>query len=441
MEKVRAEKKAKRKKAKRNRKIITISLSIFGAIAAVVTAYNMSPIAPFKYNMATSTGIPENTDTISLVKLNKGVMPGVASIAFKERTEEDVLMMMTDDDDEAEGSGEGTEKKEKKSKPRIGQMMYASVADGKLVEMDMSTGEVETVLHTGETARLAAGWECGSYYTESYCGRPMGMAFDHDGLRLYIADAYTGLFRVNVDERTKEKLTDTDNEGKKLKFLNGVTVSKTTGRVYITESSVKFRRRDSHRLFLQGGPSGRILMYDPADGGLTVLSKSLFFPTGIVVVPNAEGTADDHLLITEAPRARIRKYKIPTDAILSDPEIKVKGKLSVWKDGLPIYPTDIYWSGDATNAQLVVTGTQRIQWLDTFSTVPMPRKMLGMLTEYWLDYLLPRKSVVMKINRNGRITKTKYLDSAASTAYPYQNKLYTTSNRYWEDGVKQGEGV
>lgn len=34
-------------------------------------------------------------------------------------------------------------------------------------------------------------------YEEAICGRPLGMHFDKDG-RLYVADAYYGLFKVDI---------------------------------------------------------------------------------------------------------------------------------------------------------------------------------------------------------------------------------------------------
>lgn len=320
-------------------------------------------------------------------------------------------------------------------------MMYATLANGKVVEIDLTTGEQQTVITTGETTRLSSGWECGMYYTESYCGRPMGLAFDHDGLRLYVADAYTGLFRVDVDERTKTLVADADNVGKKLKFLNGITVSKATGRVYITESSTKFARRDSHRAILQGGASGRLLMYDPVDGGVTVLSDKLFFPTGVVVVPNEAGTADDYLLIAETPRARIRKYKMPADEVLSDSEVDFKGKLTVWMDGLPMYPTSMFWTGEQSNAQLLVSGEERVTWVDSFSNQPIPRKMMALLNENWFYQLIPRNSVAMKINLKGRITKTKRLDGPYTMVYPHDNNVYVTSVHDWQTGINVGDGI
>ena len=38
----------------------------------------------------------------------------------------------------------------------------------------------------------------GSLHEEQRCGRPLGMRIDSSGL-LLVADAYLGLFRVNVD--------------------------------------------------------------------------------------------------------------------------------------------------------------------------------------------------------------------------------------------------
>ena len=37
-----------------------------------------------------------------------------------------------------------------------------------------------------------------NYWEAEVCGRPLGMRFDNKG-KLIVADAYLGIFRVNVD--------------------------------------------------------------------------------------------------------------------------------------------------------------------------------------------------------------------------------------------------
>ena len=67
-------------------------------------------------------------------------------------------------------------------------------------------GELYASLHTGDVVKFNGnhvtpvvkfGKPCKGPYQERICGRPLGMEFDKDGT-LLVADAYYGIFRVNV---------------------------------------------------------------------------------------------------------------------------------------------------------------------------------------------------------------------------------------------------
>lgn len=86
-------------------------------------------------------------------------------------------------------------------------------------------------------------------YEESRCGRPLGLAFDTQGNNLLIADAYYGLWQVDLGTNKKTLLVSPAQElaGKTInrpaKVFNGVTVSK-GGDIYWTDSSSDFSIED-----------------------------------------------------------------------------------------------------------------------------------------------------------------------------------------------------
>lgn len=66
---------------------------------------------------------------------------------------------------------------------------------------------VYTSLQTGDIVKISGkhiipfvkfGKPCKGIYQEQICGRPLGLSFGSDGY-LYAADAYYGIFKVDVD--------------------------------------------------------------------------------------------------------------------------------------------------------------------------------------------------------------------------------------------------
>lgn len=86
-------------------------------------------------------------------------------------------------------------------------------------------------------------------YEESRCGRPLGLAFDTLGNSLIIADAYYGIWQVDLDNGKKKILVSPQEEleGKdiprKAKIFNSVAVDK-KGDIYWTDSSSDFLLQD-----------------------------------------------------------------------------------------------------------------------------------------------------------------------------------------------------
>lgn len=77
-----------------------------------------------------------------------------------------------------------------------GDSIYATLVDGNIVRID---GENVTFI-------ASFGKPCELPVEEHICGRPLGMAFDTQGNNLIVADAYFGLWEVNLDTSEKKQL-------------------------------------------------------------------------------------------------------------------------------------------------------------------------------------------------------------------------------------------
>lgn len=149
--------------------------------------------------------------------------------------------------------------------------------------------EIYTGLHGGEIIKLTSnhvthvakfGEPCGKYsdivlrifakiynplvaeiFEEAKCGRPLGLAFDTQGNNLIVADAYYGLWLVDLTTNKKKLLVSPTQElpgksiNRRARVFNSVTVSK-EGEIYWTDSSSDFTIQDIMFTSL-ANPSGR----------------------------------------------------------------------------------------------------------------------------------------------------------------------------------------
>lgn len=96
---------------------------------------------------------------------------------------------------------------------------------------------------------------------ESICGRPLGLAFDIDNDGLIIADAYYGIWHLNLTSGVKTQIVSRNEvlpgkeHNRKAKFFNSVTVDK-NGNIYWTDSSSDFLLQDLVYISF-ANPSGR----------------------------------------------------------------------------------------------------------------------------------------------------------------------------------------
>lgn len=130
---------------------------------------------------------------------------------------------------------------------------------------DIYDGVLYTGLHGGAVGKIVDnkiievvkfGNKCDGIYEEEKCGRPLGLKFDKNG-KLFVIDAYYGIFKVDVKTKKYEKIIDLTKpiDGKIPVLANGIDIA-SNGDLYWTVSSSDFKLNDLVYSFL-ADPSGR----------------------------------------------------------------------------------------------------------------------------------------------------------------------------------------
>ncbi|GFS25391.1 adipocyte plasma membrane-associated protein [Elysia marginata] len=199
-----------------------------------------------------------------------------------------------------------------------GDHIYVGTADGWV--NDLHKGDVRKLVRFGKEP-------CGGFENENTCGRPLGMRMDKNGF-LIVADAYYGLFQVNVATGDYVQLfsSATPVNGKQVKFVNDLDIGP-DGKIYFSHSNSKWQRNQFPMIFLEGRSSGRLLVYDPQSEAVSELMDGLLFANGVQLTKDKNS-----VLVSDTFKSRVWKYDIKT------------GKASILVDNLPGFPDNIRYS-------------------------------------------------------------------------------------------------
>ncbi|XP_039282648.1 adipocyte plasma membrane-associated protein [Nilaparvata lugens] len=199
--------------------------------------------------------------------------------------------------------------------------------------------ELYTGLHGGYIVKIEDdkiipikkfGKDCEGFHDEKNCGRVLGMKFDQNGI-LYAADAYNGLYKLNVTSGKEQLLVHANQiiAGKPCKLLNSVDVA-LDGTIYFTVSSTTIDLQNGVYSMLSDG-DGRLIKLDPATGKFTVLIDNLQFANGVVL-----SSDESFVIVAETIRSRIHRY------YLKGPK---KGTSDIFIEGLPGLPDNLKREG------------------------------------------------------------------------------------------------
>lgn len=197
--------------------------------------------------------------------------------------------------------------------------LYCSMHSGAILRLDPTTDRLEPYAHTG--------------------GRPLGIEHGPDG-RLYVADAFRGLLRVEADGATTV-LADTA-DGRRIAYADDLDIA-ADGTVYFTDAT-RFDARDIGDTFKaslldinEHGGHGRLLAWRP-DGTVATLVDGLQFANGVTLDHRG-----DAVLIVESGSYRVVRHH------LRGPRA---GETEVVLDNLPGFPDNVargrdgrYWVG------------------------------------------------------------------------------------------------
>ncbi|KAH0501978.1 Adipocyte plasma membrane-associated protein [Microtus ochrogaster] len=326
----------------------------------------------------------------------------------------------------------------------IGDVMFTGTADGRVVKLE--NGEVETI------ARFGSG-PCKTRDDEPTCGRPLGIRAGPNGT-LFVVDAYKGLFEVNPQKRAVKLLlsSETPIEGKKMSFVNDLTVTRDGRKIYFTDSSSKWQRRDYLFLVMEGTDDGRqvflsglalsyLLEYDTVTKEVKVLLDQLRFPNGVQLSPE-----EDFVLVAETTMARIRRVYVSG---------LMKGGADMFVENMPGFPDNIrpsssggYWVAAAT-----IRANPGFSMLDFLSEKPFIKRMIFKVmgscsqsedTLFSLIFLfqlfsqetvmkfVPRYSLVLEVSDSGAFRRSLHdpdglVVTYVSEAHEHDGHLYLGS--------------
>ncbi|CAJ0932950.1 unnamed protein product [Ranitomeya imitator] len=130
-------------------------------------------------------------------------------------------------------------------------VLFTGTNDGQILKIEDDT--IHTIARLGKPP-------CGTRDNEPNCGRPLGIRVGPNGT-LFVADAYQGIFEVNPTTGAVVQLVSsaTPIQGKKMSFLNDLAVTSDGRKIYFTDSSSKWQRRDYPYLVMEATDDGRLV--------------------------------------------------------------------------------------------------------------------------------------------------------------------------------------
>uniref|UniRef100_A0A5F8AJE0 Adipocyte plasma membrane-associated protein n=1 Tax=Macaca mulatta TaxID=9544 RepID=A0A5F8AJE0_MACMU len=241
----------------------------------------------------------------------------------------------------------------------IGDVMFTGTADGRVVKLE--NGEIETI------ARFGSG-PCSE-------------------VKLLLS-------------------SETPIEGKKMSFVNDLTVTQDGRKIYFTDSSSKWQRRDYLLLVMEGTDDGRLLEYDTVTREVKVLLDQLRFPNGVQLSP-----AEDFVLVAETTMARIRRVYVSG---------LMKGGADLFVENMPGFPDNIrpssfggYWVGMST-----IRPNPGFSMLDFLSERPWIKRMIFKLfSQETVMKFVPRYSLVLELSDSGAFRRSLHDPDGLVAAY------------------------
>ncbi|XP_033226875.1 adipocyte plasma membrane-associated protein-like [Belonocnema kinseyi] len=317
-------------------------------------------------------------------------------------------------------------------------------------------GELYTGVHGGYIVKIKEndefipiakfGKQCEGDWQEHICGRPLGLKFNKNG-ELFVADAYYGIFKLDVTTGKYEKIVDIKKpiDGKAPNIVNSLDVA-SNGDIYWTDSSSEFALHDGVYTIL-ADPNGRLLRYNAKTKKNEVLVKDLGFANGVFLSED-----ESFVLAIETLTSRVTKYN------LKGPKA---GKQEIFIEGLPGLPDNVHSDGqggillslfsyaDAENPALFQSLTPHpnirrvivrfmyileapLKLLQTYYPNYYTEKIIHSIGHFAsVSFLGTKYSTILRLDTNGKIIDVAYGTdgklSSISSAFVFKDHLWLGS--------------
>eukprot|EP01119_Soliformovum_irregulare_P010765 TRINITY_DN2654_c0_g2_i1.p1 TRINITY_DN2654_c0_g2~~TRINITY_DN2654_c0_g2_i1.p1 ORF type:complete len:385 (-),score=97.74 TRINITY_DN2654_c0_g2_i1:8-1162(-) len=296
--------------------------------------------------------------------------------------------------------------------------MYFGCANGTIFRSSREPGSPLEVFVLA-TGSISPSVVCdGSYHSEPICGRPLGMRFRNG--TLWVLDAYHGLQSYDAQGQLTSHLDAF--QGRKLGFPNDLDF--VDGKIFFTESSPKFQRKDYMLLLMEHANSGNLFSYDIESRDFQLEKSGFCWPNGIQHVQDENG---NFVFVAETSAAQIKKIHV-TGSQAGQVEISAKN--------LPCLPDNVRW--DKQHGVLWVgCSTKRslpFSLVDAIGPYPGFRKfMTKIIPQSWILKLAPIRGMILALDKNGHVIKTLQDESGNfgffSEVKFHENFLYLGSFR------------
>uniref|UniRef100_A0A803STE7 Adipocyte plasma membrane-associated protein n=1 Tax=Anolis carolinensis TaxID=28377 RepID=A0A803STE7_ANOCA len=297
----------------------------------------------------------------------------------------------------------------------IGDVLFTGTADGKILKIE--NGEIHTL------ARLGHG-PCTGREDEPTCGRPLGIRVGPKNT-LFVADAYYGIFEINPVSGEVIPLVSskTPIEGKNLSFINDLTLTRDGRKIYFTDSSSKWHRKDYSLLIMEASDDGRLFEYDRVTKEVKVLMGGLRFANGVQLSPS-----EDFVLVAETTMARIRRYYVSG---------LMKGGEDMFVENMPGFPDNIRLSssGGYWVAMSAIRANPGFSMMDFLSEKPWIKRIIfKLLSQETVIKFVPKYSLLVELSDTGSYRRSFHdpngmVASYISEAHEHNGHLYLGSFR------------
>ena len=225
-------------------------------------------------------------------------------------------------------------------------------------------------------------------------GRPLGLAFDHDG-NLIVADAIVGLLSIAPNGQPTVLAIDADHTP--FRCTNDLDIAG-DGTIYFTDASYKFPLTELKADVLEHQPNGRFLSYDPKTKQTRVLLKDLYFANGVAVSPD-----QTFVLVNDTGAYRVRRYWLKGEKA---------GQSDIFIDNLPGFPDGI--SSNGKDMFWLALVNRRDAGLDWLMPHPFLRKIVWRLPSF-LQPNIKRYAFALGLDLNGKVVRNLQDPSAQFT--------------------------